>query len=141
MLNLTARLAVRLKNLPGWEFDWHDNSPQRSRQSLSVSDILPGEDDAAVLQQRATEYVMRFMVKELKDLAGLKKHLPPRHLLHPVQKSEVVPMKVLFKDEKYISETIDILTQLMEDAALTGSCQVSFSFIFKSALRWLLVIK
>lgn len=125
MLNITARIAVRLKNLPDWDFDWSDTSPQKSRQSLSVSDILPSEDDAAQLKLMATHYMMKFLVKEFKDLTGLRKYLPDRVSLHPVEKSEVVPMKVLFKDEKYISETIDILTQLMEDAALTGESQVS----------------
>lgn len=124
MLNITARLALRLKNLPDWDFDWSDTSPQKSRQSLGISDILPNEDDAAQLHKRATKYMMKFLVTEFKDLAGLGKHAPPQALLHPVEKSEIVPMKVLFKDEKYTSETIDILSQLMEDAALTGDSQV-----------------
>ena len=127
MLNITARLAVRLKNRPDWDFDWSDTSPQKSRQSLSVSDILPSEDDATQLQMLAKQYMMKFIVKEFKDLAGLKKYLPPKVPLHPVEKSDVVPMKVLFKDEKYTKETIDILTQLMVDAALTGDSQVGFS--------------
>lgn len=33
-------------------------------------------------------------------------------------------MKVLFKDEKYKDETLDILAQLMKDAKLTGDLQV-----------------
>lgn len=126
MLNITARLAVRLKNLPDWDFDWSDTSPQKSRQSLGISDILPSEVDAAQLKLMATEYMMKFLVKEFKGLAGLKKYLPLKVPLHPVRKSEVVPMKVLFKDEKYTSETIDILTRLMEDGALTGASQVCF---------------
>ena len=125
MLNITARLAVRLENLPDFQFDWNDTTPQRSRQSLTVADILPSEEDALQLQQRAVDFMMRFLVKELHALAGLKKHLPPKLMLHPVHKSEVVPMRVLFKDEKYIAETIDILSQLMEDACLTGTCQVA----------------
>ena len=35
-------------------------------------------------------------------------------------------MKILFKDEKYKSETIDILSQLMCDANLSGSHQVYY---------------
>lgn len=131
MLNITARLAVRLKNLPGWEFDWSDTSPQKSRQSLGVVDILPNEDDATHLKLRAIEYMMKFLVTEFKGLASLKKYVPPQVPLHPVKKSEVVPMKVLFKDEKYTSETIDILSQLKEDAALTGNSQV-FTFLLCS---------
>lgn len=124
MLNITARLAVRLRHLPDWDVDWSDTSPQKSRQSLTISDILPDEDDAAQLHLQATHYMMNFLVKEFKDLAGLKKYVPPRDLLHPVKKSEVVPMKVLFKDEKYTSETIDILSQFMNDASLNGDSQV-----------------
>ena len=120
MLNITARLVIRLRHLPDWEFDWSDRSPQRCRQSLGVSEILPSDDDAAQLQERAVKYMMNFLVREFRDLARLKEYVPKEVPLHPVEKSEVVPMKVLFKDEKYTSETIDILTQLKEDADLTG---------------------
>ena len=34
---------------------------------------------------------------------------------------KVVPQKVLFKDEKYIQETIEILSQLIDDADLKGN--------------------
>ena len=34
-------------------------------------------------------------------------------------------MKILFKDEKYKAETIDILKQLLIDAELTGKPEVS----------------
>lgn len=127
MLNITARLAVRLKNIPVWDVDWSDTAPQRSRQSLDVSEILPSEEDAAQLHLRAVEYMMRFLVNEFKDLAGLKKYAPSHVPLHPATKSEVVPMTVLFKDEKYTAETIDILSKLIEDAALSGDSQVCAS--------------
>ncbi len=124
MLNITARLAVRLRHFPDWDIDWSDTSPQKSRKSLGISDILPSEDDAAQLHLQAIRYMMKFLVKEFKDLAGLKKYVPERVPRHSVKKSEVVPMKVLFKDEKYTSETIDILSQLMKDASLNGDSQV-----------------
>ena len=124
MLNVTGRLAVRLRNLPDWEIDWSDSSPQRSRQSLGIEDILPTEEDALELKSRATRYMMNFLVTEFPDLAGLRQYVPARVSLHPVHKSEVVPMKVLYKDEKYTSETIDILSQLATDADLCGESQV-----------------
>ena len=68
--------------------------------------------------------MMNFLVREFKDLARLSQYVPEEVPLHPVEKSEIVPMKVLFKDEKYTSETIDILAQLTEDATLTGDSQV-----------------
>ena len=43
------------------------------------------------------------------------KQFPPGESVdidHPVVQSEVIPMKILMKDEKYTAETIDILTQI-----------------------------
>ena len=59
----------------------------------------------------------------------MKKFVPDASPIHPVQKSEIVPMKLLFKDEKYKSETIDILTQFYSDADLTSDHQVNAQFI------------
>ena len=116
MLNLTAPLAL--------DFDWSDTHPQQSRQLLTISNFLPSEDNAQQLKKRAILYMMEFLATEFKSLADLKQFIPLQQSLHPVQKSVVVPMKVLFKDEKYKSETIDILTQLNTDAQLTGNPQV-----------------
>lgn len=44
--------------------------------------------------------------------------------IHPQRKATVAPMEILFKDEKYKAETIDILTQLTQDAKLNGNPQV-----------------
>ena len=68
--------------------------------------------------------MMQFLVTEFKSLADLKKFVPSKQTLHPTKKSVVVPMKTIFKDEKYKSETIAILTQLMIDAQLSGDPQV-----------------
>ena len=125
MMNITSRLAIRLRHLPDWECDWYDMKPQRNKESLSISDFLPSEEDAAELEKRATQYLMRFLTEELEALADLKKYAPEQEQVHAPSKTEVVPMKVLFKDEKYTSETIDILTKLMEDGSLKGTCQVS----------------
>ena len=67
---------------------------------------------------------MKFLAEEFESLSDLQPSVPKHQSPHPVQKSEVIPMKVLFKDEKYISETVDILSQLMVDANITGSPQV-----------------
>ena len=58
----------------------------------------------------------------LKHLAAV---IPPMEPLHPVVKSEVVPMKILFKDEKYKSATIEILSRLLVDTCLSGNQQVN----------------
>lgn len=124
MLNLTSRLAIKVMNLPEWEVDWSDRSPQRSLDSLTLTDFLPTEDDAGELKKRAIIYVMKLLVDEFPNLADLKAFTTSDNIPTEVLKCEVVPMVVLFKDEKYIADTIDILTRLMEDAHLTGNPQV-----------------
>lgn len=123
MLNITARIAVKIQNLPDWDVDWSDVTPQCSRSSLNVSHFLPSKDEAIKLQQRATEYLMRLLVEEFSSLADLRGFAPTQTSLHPTESSQVIPMKVLYKDEKYIAETIDILNQLMIDAELDGKPQ------------------
>ena len=73
------------------------------------------------LQQSAAQYLMSFLVENFTDLADLQCYVPPMESIHPPQKSEVVPMKILFKDEKLKN---DILTQLMEDSNIDGTPQV-----------------
>ena len=126
MLNITSRIAIRIRYLPDWEFDWSDTTPQlKSRDLLTAPDFLPNESDGAEIHKRAVRYMMRFLVKTFGTFSDLKKFLPEETPLHPVTKSEVIQMKVLFKDEKYISETIEILTDLLKDAKLSGQPQVS----------------
>ena len=67
---------------------------------------------------------MECSVTQFSSLAEVKKLLTPKQLTHAVQNSRVVPMKLLFKDEKRKSETIDILTQLFSDGNLKGTNQV-----------------
>ena len=67
---------------------------------------------------------MRFLAEEFNSLSNLESFAPKNQSPHPVQKSDVISMKVLFKDEKYMSETVDILSQLMVDANMTGDPQV-----------------
>ena len=134
MLNLTSRMAVRKtcktkQNLPDWEVDWNDSRPQRPRSSLHGTELLPDEIDFAVFNKHAVQYIMEFLLANFAALTDLKQHVPARHSPHPVQKATVAPMKILFKDEKYKVETIDILTQLMKDALLTGQPQVRICII------------
>ena len=122
MLNITARLAVNIRHLPDEQIDWSDDKPQRSMESLTISDFMLSESDAEEMSARATRYMMRFLVSNFSDL---KKFVPDEAPLHPVVKTEVIPMKILFRDEKYISDTIEILSKLVEDAKLCGEPQVS----------------
>ena len=68
---------------------------------------------------------MELLVTEFSSLTDLKHHVPSQQPFHPVQKTQVVPMSVLFKDELYKSETVEILTQYIADAQLSGDHQVT----------------
>lgn len=73
--------------------------------------------------------MMRFLVNEISALSDMKNLVPTESPLHPVQKTETIPMCVLFKDEKYTSETVDILSQLIIDANLNGQPQVHALYV------------
>lgn len=125
MLNITARLAVKVSHLPDWSVDWNDHTPQCNRKSLDTSDFLPSVEDADALSKAAIHYTMEFLVEEFESLKDLKSIVPPIKSLHAVSKPTVAPMAILFKDEKYKDKTIEIIQQLMEDAKLSGTPQVS----------------
>ena len=124
MLNLTARLAVQIQHLPDWEIDWNDTTPQRDPSTLTITDILPNEGDGQKLKKRAVQYVMQFLVTEFSCLNHLESFLQNKESPHCVNKSNVVPIKMLFKDEKYQAETVDILSRLVVDAQLSGKPEV-----------------
>ena len=51
MLNMTARLAVSIQNLPDEDFDWNDSTPSHDVNDLTINDILPSAADAAALKK------------------------------------------------------------------------------------------
>ena len=51
MLNLTARIAAKMQNLPPWDVDWIDSRPQRHWGSLTCADFLPGEKGVTELHK------------------------------------------------------------------------------------------
>ena len=119
MINATSRLTVNIRYVPN-STNWEDiMTARRTCQSLTINDFTPNDRNGIVLQQYATHYVMGFLVSAFQSLSDLSL------FLHPVDKSVMVPMKILFKDEKYKSETIEILQQLMADADLKGLYQVN----------------
>ena len=125
MLNLTSRLAIQMQNMPDGDVDWADCRPQKRRSSLTCSDFLPDDSDVVHLHKRAVQLIMEVLVAEFKSLNDLQPHLPQRESPHPIQKTVVVPMQILFKDEKFKAETIEILSDLMKDAGLSGEPQVN----------------
>ena len=98
---LNCSLGHKDENLPDWDFDWSCTSPQRSQSSLTSQYFLPSADDGLQLKQRAVLYMMETLVNEFPPLSHLKKFVPPRKSPHPTLKAEVVPMKILFHDEKH----------------------------------------
>ena len=123
-MNVTTRLAVRIRFLPDFPFSWSDTSPQKSHHSLTVEDYLPNASESQQLEEHATCYMMGFLVETFTCLQDLQPFVPAMESLHQPQKSQVIPMKLLFRDEKYKSETIQILSQLLRDANLSGDPQV-----------------
>ena len=97
---------------------------QRIRSSLSVGDILPGAEEGKIFYDRAVLMVMELLVSKFKSLEVLKQLVPSRISPHPPSRSEIIPLKLLFHDEKYTSDTIVILQQFIQDAALDGTPQV-----------------
>ena len=99
---------------------------------MYLSDFLPHETDASGLHKRAILYLMEVLATEFSSLRKLKDLVPPRQSPHAVKKSLIAPMKVLFKDEKCKSDTIDILSDIMKHAALTGNpqvCKLSWQYL------------
>ena len=80
----------------------------KSRQSITLSE-LPNAEDGRQLYNRAVAYTMRLLVEAFPSLDKLKPFIFTRDSAAPVTKSVVVPMKVLFRDDKYTDENIQIL--------------------------------
>ena len=121
--NTTTRLAVQIQNHPPFPFPWDDNAPQKSCSELKEENILPNEDNGHHLYQQMMNFMMDLLVNEHKSLSDLCQFLPTKQ--HPpAHKSVVMPMKLLFRDEKYTDENIQIMLQLLKDANLDGSPQV-----------------
>jgi hypothetical protein len=116
---MTARLAVKIRHLPDWEIDWTDATPQRDSATLTISDLLPIENDGLELHKRAVQHVMQFLVKEFSSLNYLESLVPSDDSPQSVNKSSVIPMKIT--DDIY---TIDILERLVTDADLSGKLEV-----------------
>ena len=63
MMNVTTRLAVRIRFLPDFPFSWSDTSPPKSHQSLTVEDYLPNASESHQLEECATCYMTGFLVE------------------------------------------------------------------------------
>jgi len=124
MMNLTTRIAIAITHLPPFNFTWGDLAPQKPRSSLTLDDLLPSAADGRELFRRASKYVASFLVEQFNSLKALQKLLPRPTTPGTTQKSIIVPMKMLERDEKYTSETIQILQDYRKECVLTGDAQI-----------------
>ena len=131
MVNVTTRIAVKIVHLPPFEFSWSDSKPQRPRSKLLATDILPTSTDGKQLLDRATEFVMSFLVENFPALEKLKQMVPQAQSASFQEKSTIIPMPIMQRDEKYTDETIKILHDFKSDCNLTGDPQVCTCIIGK----------
>eukprot|EP00118_Oscarella_pearsei_P007217 m.34573 g.34573 ORF g.34573 m.34573 type:complete len:252 (+) comp31999_c0_seq2:517-1272(+) len=117
MWNLTTRLVIPIKNMPE-DSTQRDNRPQRSRSSLSASDILFDDEDGRSIIDDAVFLVMNFLTERVRCLAHLKGQLictPPGN----VTKTKVTALEILDVDEAYTDENIEILKRFCTDMQKT----------------------
>ena len=107
-------------NSMGFRMEWHNST---EAPAWSVDDLLPNEEDGQALFEKAVLYTMQVITENFPSIGSLKKFLPSPEITCP-HKSVVVPQKVLFRDEKYTDENIQILRQYIKDCKFTGNPQV-----------------
>ena len=85
---------------------------------------LPSEVDGEEFYRRAVHFVMQLLVTEFDSLSNLSRYVPPEKPLFPDTKTNVVPMRLLFRAEKYTSESVEILKETAKGAGVQGSPHV-----------------
>ena len=88
MVNVTSRLAVKVKYLPDVIIDWSDATPQRSRSTHHWS--LSKEADSEEMYTRAVEHVMRFMATHFWAFTWFKMQMQAPPLKSPPSSSEQI---------------------------------------------------
>ena len=76
MTNVTTRIAVKISNLPPFEFRWDDSTPQKLRSSLVLDVVLPSLSDGSQLFERAMKYVIGFLLRHFPSLKDQKYSTP-----------------------------------------------------------------
>ena len=94
MKNLTARLAVRIDNIPD-DINLEDGQPQGHRQDLTVDDILPSSEDGKIVYKRAVRYIMGILVTEFESLSHLKHLVAQEKPPHPVMINRACMWRIL----------------------------------------------
>ena len=94
------------------------------RNDLTLDEIFPNVEDGRVLFERAVQYTAQVLVEEFPTFSNLRQFVVSPDRSSAVHKSTVIPMKLLFKDEKYTDDNIQILQECSRECNLTGSPQV-----------------
>ena len=94
------------------------------RNDLTLDEIFPNVEDGRVLFERAVQYTAQVLVEEFPTFSDLRQFVVSPDRSSAVHKSTVIPMKLLFKDEKYTDDNIQILQEYSRECNLTGSPQV-----------------
>ena len=94
------------------------------RNDLTLDEIFPNVEDGRVLFERAVQYTAQVLVEEFPTFSNLRQFVVSPDRSSAVHKSTVIPMKLLFKDEKYTDDNIQILQEYSRECNLTGSPQV-----------------
>ena len=65
--------------------------------TLTISDLIPTENDGLELHKWAIQHVMQFLVTEFSSLNYLESLVPSDDSPQSVSKSSVIPMKIYLK--------------------------------------------
>ena len=88
-------------------------SPQKDINSLSNSTFLLDEVEAVKLREDLKVLVGRVLVAHIPQLSFLKRiipeHIPHKYQREMMQKSIIVPLPMMMKDEKKYEDVVDIL--------------------------------
>ena len=76
MINMTSRLAVKIKNIPLGGINWSDNTPQRSRSSLKAEDIIPNEEDGDTTSNRIHHEILGQQFQSFEPLSESSTQAP-----------------------------------------------------------------
>lgn len=95
-----------------------DNSPQKNIKTTDPGFFLLSDDELSQIAYRYRVYAGRIIVKEIPQLSFLAdllpKHIPHQYSEEMKEKSEIITMPVLMKDEKKYADCVDVM-DMFED--------------------------
>ena len=98
-----------------------DNGPQKDIQKCNVREVVPmSAEELKDIQHRYKMFVARLLIEKFFELASLNSllaseiELKHEHSDVTANKSEIMTLPILMKDEKKYSDCVDMLDQLEE---------------------------